>query len=110
MTTDYWHVFICDMLFSLCALFSLSTWQQAPHTFQHPGYAQAPPQQQQQPPPGAAGFPTMDSLRSKLANALLQTKVPTTAAPQVRAECLEVGPQGGGVSRFWTCRPSGFVR
>eukprot|EP00903_Cladosiphon_okamuranus_P012637 g11822.t2 len=65
----------------------------APHTFQHPAYVQAPQQQQQQPqpqqqqhqhqpPPGAAGFPTMDSLRSKLANALLQTKTPATAAPQ----------------------------
>ncbi|CAM9369305.1 unnamed protein product [Ectocarpus sp. 8 AP-2014] len=74
--------------------------QQAPqpvaaHSFQHPGYVQQQPQllqqppqqpppqqQQQQVPPGAAGFPTMDSLRSKLANALLQTKAPTTAAPQ----------------------------
>eukprot|EP00904_Undaria_pinnatifida_P002447 jgi/Undpi1/12202/HiC_scaffold_5.g01878.m1 len=56
--------------------------QQAPpqavpgHTFQHPGYA-APAQQL---PSAAGGYPTIDSLRSKLANALLQTKAPVAAA------------------------------
>lgn len=84
---------LCVWLFLLDA-----TRQQAPHTFQHPGYVQAPPpQQQQQAPPGAAGFPTMDSLRSKLANALLQTKAPATVAPQVcRLGGSKCGGGGGG--------------
>ena len=51
----------------------------AAHSFQHPGYAS-----QAQLPSAAGGYPTIDSLRSKLANALLQTKAPVPAAqPQV---------------------------
>lgn len=53
----------------------------AAHSFQHPGYGA-----QAQLPSPAGGYPTIDSLRSKLANALLQTKAPVPAAqPQVNA-------------------------
>ena len=68
---------------------------QASHSFQHPGYAPQPTLPSQA-PAGPGGFPTMDSLRSKLANALLQSKVPGTAStvPSGAAQVCSAGYVG----------------
>ena len=66
----------------------------AAHSFQHPGYGA-----QAQLPSAAGGYPTIDSLRSKLANALLQTKAPVPAAqPQVNGDQLKSSHCRGPVS------------
>lgn len=66
----------------------------AAHSFQHPGYGA-----QAQLPSASGGFPTIDSLRSKLANALLQTKAPVPAAqPQVNGDHLKFSRCGGAIS------------
>ncbi|CAM9502111.1 unnamed protein product [Ascophyllum nodosum] len=70
---------------------------QASHSFQHPGYAPQPTLPSQA-PAGPGGFPTMDSLRSKLANALLQSKVPGTASTV---------PSGAAQGSYYAQTPQG---